>query len=146
MNRRNFAKLLVGIGAAASTGYVAFTDFYDIVDKIVRKELSYLPISDDVYDSFITDVRRERAINHFGTKKELFAQIHFMSGDSLGSILPYRYKYEQYQNDIIANFLLSTDFFQNKMDETELIRYVGLFHPYKRACSNPFSSIYYQYL
>ncbi len=146
MNRRNFIKIIGGAGAVAGTTYLVFTDFYDVVEKIIRQELSYLPINEDVLSSFIADVREEKAITQFGFSKEWFIRTHFLVGSIGKQILPYRYKYLQYEEQILATFLLSTDFFLNKMDETKPIRYVKLYHPYKRACSNPFSSIYYSNL
>jgi hypothetical protein len=143
MTRRDFIKIISGSGIAIATGYLVVTDFYDVVDRLIRKELAYLRISYDVYDKFISEVRREKAINHFGKKKEWFIGVHFTLGEFISKILPYRYKYEQYQNDIIATFLLSTDFFLNNMNENRSIKYIGLYHPYKQACSNPFSANFY---
>ena len=134
----------VGAGAAiAGTGYVASTGFYDVVDRMVRKELAYLPISDKVFDTFMRDVRQQRAISHLGKEKEWFVRLHFRLGALGSSILPYRYKYEQYKSQIVGTFLLSTDFFYTGMDETKPVRYKGLYQPYNNACSNPFSSLYY---
>lgn len=126
----------------AGTGYVASTGFYDAVDRIVREELSYLPINDSVFSAFMRDVKQQRAINHLGPQKEWFIRLHFLLGKS-GVLLPYRYKYEQYKSQIVGAFLLSTDFFYDGMDESKPITYVTLYHPYKNACSNPFSSLYY---
>lgn len=137
---------MAGVGAgtlAVGTGYVASTGFYDVVDRIVRQELAYLPISDDVYSAFMRDVRQQKAINHLGSEKEWFIRLHFMLGKAGASLLPYRYKYEQYKSQIVGTFLLSTDFFYNGMDENKSVAYRNLYHPYKNACSNPFSSLYY---
>ncbi|MEM9834294.1 MAG: hypothetical protein AAF944_26930 [Bacteroidota bacterium] len=143
MNRRKFIKIIGGTSVVAGGSYLVLTDFYDVVEKIIRQELSYLPIGEDVFASFIADVRKEKAITQFGFSKEWFIRTHFLVGGMGKQILPYRYKYLQYQEQILATFLLSTNFFFNKMDETKPIQYVELYHPYKRACSNPFSSIYY---
>lgn len=134
----------MGAGAAvAGTGYVASTGFYDVVDRIVRKELSYLPINEDIFRTFIEDSRKEKPFNYYGPEKQWFARFHFMLGSMGAYVLPYRYKYNQYRDEFVAVFLLSTDFFLNKMDESKPIAYMGLYHPYKNACSNPFSSLYY---
>ena len=146
MKRRNFIKTIVGVGAGtlvAGTGYVASTGFYDVVDRIVREELAYLPISDSVYDAFMRDVKQQRAINHLGPQKEWFIRLHSIFGKSGTFLLPYRYKYEQYKSQIVGTFMLSTNFFSNGMDESKPISYATLYHPYKNACSNPFSSLYY---
>lgn len=45
--------------------------------------------------------------------------------------------------DLANRYLLSTDFFRNKMDENAEVKYLGLYNPYKIPCSNPFSHLYY---
>lgn len=144
MDRRKFIKLIGGAGVVTGVGYLGFSDFYDVIEKIIREELSYLPISEDVFSNFIEDVRKEKAFNHFGLVKELFVQAHYLAGSVGQYILPYRYKYSLHKSDIIAAFLLSTDFFYNDMDESKPLKYMRLYHPYKSACSNPFSSVYYK--
>ena len=46
-------------------------------------------------------------------------------------------------HQLVTAYLLSSDFFQNKMDEKRTIKYVGLYDPYSRPCSHPFSHIHY---
>lgn len=59
--------------------------------------------------------------------------------------LPYKYKYTQYRAEIVGRFLLSTNFFKNKMDETEPILYEGvIYSPYQMPCGSPFSVNYYK--
>jgi hypothetical protein len=146
MNRRNFIRTIAGVGTGtlvAGTGYVASIGFYDVVDRIVRRELHYLSISEAVFSTFIEDAKREKPFDYYGSEKQWFARFHFMSGKAGAYFLPYRYKYEQYCNEFVGVFLLSTSFFVNKMDETKPIVYTGLYQPYRNACSNPFSSLYY---
>ncbi len=146
MHQRNFVKTVAGVGAgtlAVGTGYVVSASFYDVVDRMIRQELAYLPVSDGVYRAFMQDVRQQRAINHLGAEKEWFIRMHFMLGKAGASLLPYRYKYEQYRSQIVGTFLLSTDFFYSGMDENKTLSYRSLYHPYRNACSNPFSSLYY---
>lgn len=46
-------------------------------------------------------------------------------------------------NDMVQDYLLSTDFFRNRMDEQKPLKYLGLYNPYKTPCANPFSNLYY---
>ncbi len=46
-------------------------------------------------------------------------------------------------NQLVSNYLLSTDFFMNKMDEGRVINYVGIYDPYQRPCAHPFSHTQY---
>jgi hypothetical protein len=46
-------------------------------------------------------------------------------------------------NQLLTAYLLSTDFFTNKMDESKTIKYVGLYNPYTRPCAHPFSNNVY---
>jgi hypothetical protein len=57
---------------------------------------------------------------------------------------PYYNKYIRYRAEIVGNFLLSTDFFWNKLNITDQIKYSGrIFTPYSYPCGNPFSNRYY---
>jgi hypothetical protein len=44
---------------------------------------------------------------------------------------------------ITQEYLLSTDFFRNKMDESRIVKYIGFYNPYQMPCTNPFSSTFY---
>ncbi|ALL05834.1 hypothetical protein AQ505_10215 [Pedobacter sp. PACM 27299] len=45
--------------------------------------------------------------------------------------------------ELIRTFLLSSDFFIHKTDETRVVRYIGLYSPYKSPVPNPFSYLLY---
>ncbi len=50
----------------------------------------------------------------------------------------------KYWDELTDTYLLSTDFFRNKMDESKLVTYTGtIYNPYKTPCSHPFSNLYY---
>ena len=46
--------------------------------------------------------------------------------DSMSIPYPYKYKYNQYKANIIGDFLLSTDYFMNQMDNTKPLSYTIL--------------------
>jgi len=45
--------------------------------------------------------------------------------------------------NVSQQYLLSTDFFRNKMDESKPVKFIGFYDPYQMPCSNPFTSLYY---
>jgi hypothetical protein len=46
-------------------------------------------------------------------------------------------RYVPFPPEIYTNYLLSTDFFKNGADESQLVRYVGFYDPAVTPCSNP---------
>lgn len=45
---------------------------------------------------------------------------------------------------LVKFYLLSSDFFVNKMDKRKVVQYVGLYNPYKTKFPNPFSYVLHQ--
>ncbi len=45
--------------------------------------------------------------------------------------------------DLIKYYLLSSDFFINKTDESKIVNYLGLFNSYKSPVPNPYSFVLY---
>lgn len=45
--------------------------------------------------------------------------------------------------ELVRTFLLSSDFFIHKTDESRTVRYIGLYNPYKSPVPNPFSYLLY---
>lgn len=145
ITRRKF--LFIGLAAIVSTAIVSITfmSFERVVFFIVKKDLSFLSVKDEQIEKFINEARKQ---NHWGNKffdwkKQLFVQLSYMVS-SVWAGFPYAYKYRQYRSEIVGDFLLSTDFFIHKMEEDRAVNYIALYNPYKRACSNPFSNLYYQ--
>ncbi len=144
ISRRRFLGYL-GIGFVAGiSGYVLYNDFERILFKILKKDLHQLSFDDSLIHTFIKDARENQhwEKKFFDWKRQYFLRFgSFM--DSMSIPYPYKYKYNQYKANIIGDFLLSTDYFMNQMDNTKPLSYIGLYNPYKRACSNPFSNLYY---
>ena len=57
--------------------------------------------------------------------------------------LPYTVNYNAYRNKIVLIFLLSTNFFVNRMDESKPVYFTSVYDPYQIPCSNPFSNLFY---
>lgn len=141
MDRRKFITVL-GLGAVASAGaYIAFPTFEETVRRILKSDLSKLIIEEGAIEKFISEIKEENPWRFSDDKKYLIMGHYYLGSDFLS--LPYGAKNRQYRNYIVGTFLLSTDFFLNKMDSNKRIVYLGLYNPYKRPCGNPFSSMYY---
>lgn len=144
MNRRRFIILsILGVLSAIALSLVAIYDFETVVIKILKKDLSYLKIKESDMQRFLDDARSSGYWDRMKFEKNKRAFIilyHFLP--KIG--LPYEFKYFQLRATIVGNFLLSTDFFTNKMNEDADVSYVALYDPERNACQNPFSHIFYK--
>lgn len=130
---------------AVVIGSVAIFDFNTVVIKMLKADLSYLKIDEANFERFVkeADQKKHWQNKFFDWKKKQLVRFSFLV-DAILPTFPYKYKYNQYRSDIIGDFLLSTDFFVNKMDTSKPVTYIGLYNPYMRPCSNPFSNLYYR--
>lgn len=144
MNRRNFIGLatLSTLGVAAG-GFIFLEKFETLARKIIIKDAMSLNIDVKVVDEFFAEA------NKYQTWKRLFPfanqqllKWHYYLDNKL-FVLPYNTNYRLERNKIVGLFLLSTDFFVNKMDVTKPIAYRSLYDPYRSPCSNPFSNLFY---
>jgi hypothetical protein len=138
MKRRTFIKagftlISVGIGA-----YLVFPTFKNAINKMLTKETSNLLIQPGSINQFIMDAERERFWIRHSVEKKSFIIIHTYSPDFLKNLIPYQKKYQFQKNQIIGQFLMSTDLFFNKTDLKQEVAYTEFYNPYKQACHNPF--------
>ena len=146
MQRRKFLKfaaLGAGGGIAAGGAFVYFENFDALARKIILNDTAMLKIEKKVYDAFFNDVEKQRKWDRvFQNQHQQLIKWHYYVDNPLFR-LPYATSYEVNRSKLIATFLLSTDFFINKMDASKPISYRGLFDQYNGPCSNPFSDLYY---
>ncbi|GGK56586.1 hypothetical protein GCM10011405_00910 [Rufibacter glacialis] len=116
-----------------SLGYV-YTSNQEAAVGVIMKELHYLKLDKNGVEQFVKDYFKSHYI-----KDNLRAQINLKSI----YYLRLNIKNSQMVTDLVQHYLLSTDFFLNKMDETRLVKYLGVYTPYARPCGNPFSASYY---
>ena len=143
MRRRKFLQL-AGLGSAAlavPTAGIAATSIEDAVAGLILNEFSFLKIDREGLNQFVADYHRANTDYHqaMGARKQFFLNIktkvyYFLRVTSDQSELVRAYT---------TMYLLSTDFFQNRMDESKEVKYLGLYNPRKMPCANPFSSVYY---
>lgn len=144
ISRRKFLWIMLLTIIAVVIGTVALFDFNTVVIKMLKKDLSHLKIDEASFETFVKEAEQKGhwQSKFFDWKKKQLVRFSFMV-DSILPTFPYKYKYMQYRSDIVGDFLLSTDFFINKMDASKTVNYIGLYNPYLRPCSNPFSNLYY---
>lgn len=144
ISRRKFLWIILLTIIAVIAGTVVFLGFDKVVILMLKKDLAHLKIDEDNFDKFIEEAnaRDHWERKFFDWQKKQLIRFGFFA-DSLLPSFPYKYKFLQYRSDIVGDFLLSTDFFVNKMDSNKSVKYIGLYDPYVRPCSNPFSNLYY---
>lgn len=144
ISRRRFLWIIFLTTVAAIVGTIAILDFNTVIIKMLKKDLAHLKIDESSFETFVkeADQKGHWQSKFFDWKKKQIVRFSFMI-DSILPTFPYKYKYMQYRSDIVGDFLLSTDFFINKMDTGKTVTYIGLYNPYLRPCSNPFSNLYY---
>ncbi len=146
MRRRTFLRL-AGFATAgiAVGGYIAFQNFEKFARKIIIKDTASLKLNPEEIDKFFKAVSESK----FNVLDDLFPfhhrqllKWHYYIDNGLFT-LPYRVNYNAYRNKIVMIFLLSTNFFKNRMDESKPVYFTSVYDPYQIPCCNPFSNIFY---
>lgn len=99
---------------------------------LIRRELYYLKIAEGSAEQYIEDYFRSTQ-NDLLMKVKLKVMYFLRKGPEQSALL----------FELIKYFLLSSDFFIHKMDESRTVNYLGLYSPYKSPVPNPFSFIIY---
>lgn len=126
---------------AAATPYAYHKFRYgkaaDIVVSVLRRRLGFLDITEETYAKFAEDYMVFRAaFDSQLTKLSILATpLRFISPYSLMQI---DHPLVRLEDNIVSQFLLSTDFFQQGQDEKRKLNYLGFYDPSNRPCANPF--------
>ena len=137
MNRRNFLKLtgITGVAVLALPGFgFVSTSVKEAAVGIIMQELDYLKLDKKGVEQYVEDHYKTHYINNSLTSQLKIRSFYFLHVKPEKSYLV---------KDLVENYLLSTDFFINKMDESKTVKYLGLYDPYTKPCFNPFSRLYY---
>lgn len=132
MKRRKFL-MIAGIGGAvaAITGFKFIaTSFEDAAIALIKDELDFLKLDHEGVVKFVKEFSKNKDKHYRLTMRGYsFIGIDSTRSGKVGQML--------------TAYLLSTDFFMNNMDESKKVKYVGLYDPYMRPCTHPFSHFQY---
>ncbi len=136
MRRRNFVKLAsLGTAALALPAFVAYSASTEhALAGIIINELHFLKLNPKGVNEFVAEYCRLSGDLKQSTMKMKVKAYYFLKVDAERS---------QFVRTLTDKYLMSTDFFRNRMDESKEVNYLGLYNPHKTPCSNPFSAIYY---
>jgi hypothetical protein len=132
MKRRKFLVVtgLAGLAAAITSFRFVATSYDEAAVDLIKRELSFLSLDDEGVRKFVAEFTKDKNRSYRMTIRG-YSFLHIGSKQS-GKV-----------NQLVSAFLLSSDFFSNRMDESRVIKYVGLYDPYVRPCSHPFSAVHY---
>lgn len=140
MERRKFLTLIGAGSALAALGTLSLKPFHSSIKSMIMRSIEGMNIPEETVDRFLADARQERFFRQYDLNKKGFIVAHTWL---MSDYLPYKLKYTQYCSQIVGTFLLSTDYFSNRMQPGTEITYTGFYNPYKRPCGSPFSNIFY---
>lgn len=134
----------LGAGAAAalySGGWWYFKvrepDPTDIILAVLRKHTARLIVRDEDLVAFAEAIRERHThsatLAWMGMLGPVYRRL-----DIFHLTREMRGKMRRFEDEVVGEFLLSTDFFYRGADETRELRYLGVFDPYERQCMNPF--------
>lgn len=133
MRRRNFLKL-AGAGTAAvvvlPAGWYKAISLHEAAASIITRELNYLKLEPRGVVQFVDEYLKDPMSQFSATKVKPYYVLH--AGGSQWKVA-----------DMTQKYLLSSDYFINKMDDSKTVQYLGFYNPYRRPCANPFSSLHY---
>jgi hypothetical protein len=135
MKRRKFlilsaagtCSLLIPASLYVSSGSVKY---YAIL--VIKKQLDYLMLEEGSVESFVNDYfeySKNDIVNRLKWKTMYYLNIGPQKSNLILELVKY--------------YLLSSSFFINRADEHILVKYLGLYSPYKSPLPNPFSFIIY---
>ncbi len=134
MKRRKFLQLSGLAAAAVAVPGIAYlaSPLNKSAAAIIINEFHYLKLDKEGVDKFVVEFLKVYPPSGSFTTKVRTARIFKMKASQahLGS-------------NITQQYLLSTDFFRNKMDESKLVKYIGYFDGFLMPCSNPFAETFY---
>jgi hypothetical protein len=135
MKRRTFIAI-AGVGAGLCivppSLYFIAPGTQEYALKLLKKELFYLKITPGSAEKYVTDYFQ-------AVKNDMMSNLKWKTTYYLGL----NYEKSDRIRELIKYFLLSTDFFINKTDESKPVNYLGLYSPYKSPVPNPYSFLIY---
>lgn len=140
LSRRYFLLAFVVFAITIVGGLMTLLPWKFILKRMIKNDTAELNYDPVILDQFLEDAAKEKLWKPYTFVKQMIIRCYSFFPIPF---LPYFDKYVQYRNNITGQFLGSTDFFRNKMDESRTLTYSGIYNPYKSPCSVPFSSMFY---
>ncbi len=135
MKRRKFITL-AGIGTGLlilpPALYLTSPSLRKYAGRLIREELHYLKLEQAGVDQYVNDYFNASANN-------VLINLKWKSYYYLGITA----ERSNQISELVKFYLLSTDFFIHRADETRLVSYLGLYNPYKSPVPNPYSFVLY---
>lgn len=101
-------------------------------ELILRKELYYLTLEPNGLTQFIADYFAATGNDTVAAAK--WKLLYYLKSG---------WEKSDRISDLMKYYLLSSDFFIHKMDESKVVNYLGLFNSYKSPMPNPYSFVLY---
>lgn len=109
----------------------------DIIVAILKNKLGKLKIKNDDLLVFANEyVESKQRYKKQFTYLSLLSSIFIVITPY--ALLPMNHPLKRMEDNIVSNFLLSTDFFQQGANSNNEVRYLGFYDPYQRPCTNFF--------
>ena len=135
MKRRQFITL-AGIGTGLlilpPVLYTTSPSLRKYAGRLILDELYYLKINPKEVEQYVEDYFNASGNNMMVNLKWKSYYFLRFNAEKSNQIL-----------ELIKYFLLSSDFFIHKTDESKPVSYLGLYNPYKSPIPNPYSFVLY---
>jgi hypothetical protein len=144
-SRRTILSAAIVAGLCLVLGFIARFSFVraeDIIIAILRRRLGFLDIEAESFEDFAS-----RYVAHKADQRRKLEILAVLS--PLWAVwtpyawLPMGHPLRRLEDNVVSNFLQSTDFFQNGADETRRVQYLGFFMVGDTRCPNPFARTHY---
>jgi hypothetical protein len=142
MDRRKFLIVNGSVAGAAGLGLAAsyaLSSEESVIVAILRRRLGPLQVEAADLESFSRSYVKFRA----GYRRQL--RLLGSVAALLRLVTPYPFlnmgsPFRRLEDNVVSNFLLSTDFFEHGADVARPLRYVGMFDPYVQPCRRLFAA------
>jgi hypothetical protein len=139
LSRRKFLALALAVGAIPLYAFYSWRwgDPTDIIVAILKRRVGYLRVEPGTFNKFAKDymLHRKNYAHMLASLSMISLPMQFLS--------PYHWLkhgngLRRLEDNVVSQYLLSTDFFDNDADEHRVVSYISYYDPYTRLCSNPF--------
>ncbi len=128
--------LLAGLAGLIGIRFAMSSDI-DAIVMVLRKRLNYLDLDAAGLRAFARDLVAANQISEIRLRAlSAISPLYEQYDSSAQGALPHAIRHGEER--IVSDYLLSSDFFANGLDEKRIVHYLGFYDPLK-ACANPFA-------